>query len=90
MKVLNIIQRYAPAIGGSEDWCQKVCSYMVSQGTITNVSTINLYHIEQGHKYFPLNKQNITLGSEDIIHAFYPPCSWVQKNTDGTNIYQQP
>ena len=32
MKILNIIQRYPPAIGGSEVWCKNVSEVMAQLG----------------------------------------------------------
>ncbi|MGD0952157.1 MAG: glycosyltransferase family 4 protein [Methanotrichaceae archaeon] len=42
MKICNIIQRYPPAIGGSEIWCQKVCQYISKKGNEVLVLTLNI------------------------------------------------
>lgn len=47
MRVLHIIQRYHPAIGGSETWCRNICRYLVSKGVVTKVATTNSYNMEE-------------------------------------------
>lgn len=41
MKILNLIQSYPPAIGGTETWCKNLCSFLASKGIFTKVLTIN-------------------------------------------------
>lgn len=53
MRVLHIIHRYPPAIGGSEKWCGDLCRYLAKQGIITEVATINLDNIEAFFKWLP-------------------------------------
>ena len=40
MKVLNIIQRYHPAIGGAEFWCRIVCQHLATQGVDVRILTL--------------------------------------------------
>jgi len=47
MKIVNIIQRYPPAIGGSETWCQEVCRYLADKGHQVRVLTIDVNTEEQ-------------------------------------------
>jgi glycosyltransferase involved in cell wall biosynthesis len=57
MKVLHIIQRYPPAIGGSESWCSNLCHFLADKGIIVRVATINLYNIEEFFKELPYDKE---------------------------------
>ncbi len=65
MKVFHLVQRYPPAIGGSENWCRSLCEYAVSEGVISKVATINLYDIEEFFKELPPERQLFKLGEED-------------------------
>jgi len=47
MKIVNIIHRYSPAIGGSENWCKGACRYMSGRGLNTEVLTLNVYNEEE-------------------------------------------
>ncbi len=40
MKVLHLIQRYPPAVGGSETWCREVCRYLAAAGDEVKVLTL--------------------------------------------------
>ncbi|MCG7851681.1 MAG: glycosyltransferase [Methanosarcinaceae archaeon] len=46
MKIVNIIQRYPPAIGGSETWCQEVCQYLAGKGHQVKVLTLDVNYEE--------------------------------------------
>ena len=43
MKILHNIQRYPPAIGGSEFWCQGISRYLSEQGHKVTVLTLDVY-----------------------------------------------
>jgi glycosyltransferase involved in cell wall biosynthesis len=47
MKIVNIIQRYSPAVGGSETWCQEVSRYLADAGHNVEVLTINVNKEEE-------------------------------------------
>ncbi|MFH1783008.1 MAG: glycosyltransferase family 4 protein [Candidatus Omnitrophota bacterium] len=47
MKILNIIQRYPPSIGGSEIWCQRICRYFAKLGHKVTVLTLDVYKEEE-------------------------------------------
>jgi len=47
MKIVNIIQRYPPAVGGSEVWCQEVCRYLAKNGHDTRVLTMDINKEEE-------------------------------------------
>jgi len=53
MRVLHIIHRYPPAVGGSEKWCGDLCRYLAKKGIITEVATINLRIMEAFFKWLP-------------------------------------
>lgn len=40
MRVLNIIQRYYPAIGGAELWCRMICQYLSKNNVDVNILTL--------------------------------------------------
>lgn len=41
MKILNVIQRYHPAVGGSEEWCRQLSKYFIRQGHTVVVLTLD-------------------------------------------------
>jgi glycosyltransferase involved in cell wall biosynthesis len=47
MRICNIIQRYPPAVGGSETWCQKVCQHVSGEGNDVLVLTQNINEEEE-------------------------------------------
>ena len=47
MRIINIIQRYPPAIGGSETWCQEVCRYLAKRGHEVRVLTLDVNKEEE-------------------------------------------
>jgi glycosyltransferase involved in cell wall biosynthesis len=47
MRIVNVIQRYPPAIGGSETWCQEVCRQLVCRGHQVEVLTMNINKEEE-------------------------------------------
>ena len=71
MKVIHLISRYLPAIGGSETWCSNICKFLSAKGVVTQVSTINLYHLEEFYKALPLNKQYFNLGAFDFDQGVF-------------------
>ncbi len=71
MKVLNIIQRYPPAIGGAETWCSNISQFLANKGLIVKVSTINLYNIEEFYKDLPLDQQYVRLGKCDLDNGVF-------------------
>ena len=50
MKIVNIIQGYPPAIGGSETWCQEICRYLADKGHQVRVLTIDVNTEEQFYR----------------------------------------
>ena len=47
MKIVHLIQRYAPAIGGCEQWCQQISRYFVREGCSVKVLTLRIFHEEE-------------------------------------------
>ena len=47
MKIVNIIQRYPPAVGGSETWCQEVCRYLAKRAMQLTVLTLDVNKEEE-------------------------------------------
>lgn len=71
MKVINIIQRYSPAIGGAETWCSNISRFVANKGFIVKIATINLYNLEEFHKDLPLNQQYVRLGKYDFDNGVF-------------------
>lgn len=65
MKVLHVIQRYPPAIGGSEQWCAHICRYLVDKRIDSRVATMNLYNIAEFGSHPALEKIHRALGRFD-------------------------
>jgi glycosyltransferase involved in cell wall biosynthesis len=71
MKVLNIIQRYSPAVGGAETWCGNVSRFMVSKGMVVKVSAMNLYNLEEFYTEAPSPQPYVKLGSHDFDNGVF-------------------
>ena len=70
MKVLHIIHRFAPAIGGSEKWCLDLSNFLVSHGIVSKVATISLYRSEEFHLNLPSEiTDDIKLGRFDNFNG---------------------
>ncbi|MDP2940950.1 MAG: glycosyltransferase family 4 protein [Candidatus Omnitrophota bacterium] len=71
MRIANIIQRYYPAIGGSETWCQGMCRYLARQGHQVRVLTLNVYN-EDEYWQDPLpDNCLVRLGRADIDRGIF-------------------
>lgn len=71
MKVLHIIQRYPPAIGGSEVWCRNICRFLAAKGLIINVSTIRLYKVEECTADLPVEDRYVSIGEYDNDESIF-------------------
>lgn len=71
MRVLHIIQRYPPAIGGSENWCRSLCNFAASRGILTKVATINLYNVEDFYQEPSLENNLCKLGDYDYANGVH-------------------
>lgn len=67
MKILHIIQRYPPAIGGSELWCHNICRFLKDRvkGITVSVSTINLHNMKEISRDLLEEERYVRLGQED-------------------------
>ena len=65
MKVLHLIQRYAPAVGGSETWCREVSRYLTSVGDEVKVLTLDILEEEEYWRDPPLHQWTVRLGRLD-------------------------
>lgn len=66
MKVLHIIQRYPPAIGGSEVWCRNVCRFLSARGVVNRVITIDLFNVEEFFRDLSETEKFVALGAHDL------------------------
>lgn len=71
MKVLNIIHRYPPAIGGTEFWCRNIATFLAQKGIIVEVCTLNLYDIDEFNWGVSQKKKGIFLGSYDYDRGVF-------------------
>jgi len=71
MKVLNVIPRYLPAIGGSEIWCSQLCRFLAKSGLVTEVATMNLYNVAEAFDKNFEAEEYIKLGDEDCIDGVF-------------------
>jgi glycosyltransferase involved in cell wall biosynthesis len=65
VKILHIIQRYPPAVGGSELWCREICQYLATTGDEVRVLTLNILEEEEFWRDPPLEKRTLRLGRID-------------------------
>jgi glycosyltransferase involved in cell wall biosynthesis len=65
MKVLHLIQRYPPAVGGSELWCREICRYLAATGDDVKVLTLNIVEEEEFWREPPIEKCTLRLGRLD-------------------------
>lgn len=66
MKVINIIQRYPPSVGGSETWAQEVCRYLARQGHEVKVLTLDVNREEEFWRDPADNDCTLALGRLDF------------------------
>ncbi|MBU1007098.1 MAG: glycosyltransferase [Candidatus Omnitrophica bacterium] len=66
MKIVNVIQRYYPAIGGSEEWCRQIARYISKSGQEVSVLTLNIIDEEEFWADRPIEKDNVKLGKIDF------------------------
>jgi glycosyltransferase involved in cell wall biosynthesis len=65
MKVLHVIPRYAPAIGGAERWCQGVCRDLVARGHDVSVLTLRVVDEEDVWSGVPPPEREVAVGVAD-------------------------
>ena len=62
MKVLHLIQRYFPAIGGSETWCREVCQHLAAAGDDMKVLTLDVIEEDEFWSDPPIDRCTVRLG----------------------------
>jgi glycosyltransferase involved in cell wall biosynthesis len=65
VKVLHLIQRYPPAVGGSETWCREVCRYLTARGDDVKVLTLDILEEEEYWKPPAYDRWRVQLGRID-------------------------
>ncbi len=65
MKVLHLIQRYPPAVGGSETWCREVSRYLSAMGDEVKVLTLDILEEEEYWKNPAYDRWRVQLGRID-------------------------
>lgn len=65
MKILHLIQRYPPAVGGSETWCREVSRYLSSVGDEVKVLTLDILEEEEYWKPPAYDRWRVQLGRID-------------------------
>src|SRR5262245_13427478 len=65
MRILHIIHRYPPAVGGSETWCREICQQLASVGAEVSVLTLDVLEEEEFWKEPSVRKSTMRLGRID-------------------------
>ncbi|MFH1478513.1 MAG: glycosyltransferase family 4 protein [Candidatus Omnitrophota bacterium] len=66
MKILHVIQRYSPAIGGSEVWCKNICDFLSKHDISSKVLTLDMCDLEEFYKPHYNRRNNIMLKRYEI------------------------
>jgi glycosyltransferase involved in cell wall biosynthesis len=66
MRIVNIIQRYPPAVGGSETWCREVSRHLADRGHNVKVLTLNINKEEEYWREPPDEERTLALGRLDL------------------------
>jgi len=62
VKVLHLIQRYPPAVGGSEIWCRELCQHLTAAGDEMKVLTFDVVEEEEFWRDPPVERCTLRLG----------------------------
>jgi glycosyltransferase involved in cell wall biosynthesis len=65
VRVLHLIQRYPPAVGGSETWCREVARYLSAMGDDVKVLTLDILKEEEYWKEPDPDHWRVQLGRID-------------------------
>jgi glycosyltransferase involved in cell wall biosynthesis len=65
VKVLHVIQRYPPAVGGSENWCRDLSQYLSAVGDDVRVATLDVLEEEEFWRDPPRARCTVRLGRID-------------------------
>lgn len=76
MKILHVIQRYAPAIGGAETWCREAARYARCRDCQVRLFTIEIFSEREFTAALPPEERIVHLGPFSLL--------------DGVEIYRFP
>jgi glycosyltransferase involved in cell wall biosynthesis len=62
VKILHVVQRYPPAVGGSETWCREVCQRSATAGDTVKVLTLDVIDEEEYWSDAPVARRTLGLG----------------------------
>jgi glycosyltransferase involved in cell wall biosynthesis len=65
VKVLHLIQRYAPAVGGAETWCREVCQQLAAAGDEMKILTLDVIEEEEFWRDPPVERCIMRVGRLD-------------------------
>lgn len=65
MRIVNVIQRYPPAIGGAEAWCQEVCRHLARKGHDVDVLTLDVIDEDEFFRKPQRDARSVALGPWD-------------------------
>jgi glycosyltransferase involved in cell wall biosynthesis len=65
VRVLHLIQRYPPAVGGSETWCREVSQYLSALGDDVKVLTLDILEEEEYWQNPAYDRWHVQLGRLD-------------------------
>jgi glycosyltransferase involved in cell wall biosynthesis len=65
LRVLHLIQRYPPAVGGSETWCREVVRHQARMGDRVRVLTLDILEEEEFWREPELDGKRLALGPLD-------------------------
>jgi glycosyltransferase involved in cell wall biosynthesis len=69
VKILHVIQRYPPAVGGSETWCREICQRSAAAGDTIKVLTLDVLDEEEYWSEPPMEGRTLSLGRLAWDHA---------------------
>ena len=62
MKIVSVIQRYPPAVGGSETWCYEVSRFLSKIGHSVKVLTLAVNKEEEYWREPPDSEASVAMG----------------------------
>ncbi len=66
MRIVNVIQRYSPAVGGAETWCREVSRQLVGLGHEVSVLTLDIIEEEEFWRDPQPEQRQLRLGPIDV------------------------
>ena len=71
MRMVHVIQRYPPAVGGSETWCREVCRYLAPKGHHIRVLTLNINREEEFSREPLDHERTVAFGKMMLDHGVW-------------------